>query len=233
VVECAENALKRLFLEAEEGGVQVESITETGELVQQVARTVLQESIDLVFASTRREDVERRFYAGSRARRLSLHLPCSVALVRVVHAGKIRADRILVPLKARVEDREARAFFIGRMAEEFGARVLLFHAPRPMTRLFRGEVHLTPVEWHARLPEDLSEFVKQLANYRIHSEDRIAPGSIARGIRTEAAFGRHDLIIIGPSQRSLVSSLMHGNPVEDLLRETPCNLIILKTAHER
>ncbi|HDH02033.1 MAG TPA: hypothetical protein ENH17_02765 [Nitrospirae bacterium] len=53
-----------------------------------------------------------------------------------------------------------------------------------------------------------------------------------RSITIEAASKRHDLIIMGASERSLPASILKGNPVEDVLRETPCNLIILKPRHE-
>jgi len=231
-IECAEDAMRRLFLEAEKMGIPVESIAETGDLVQQIERTVRQEGINLVFASTRREDIEKRFYAGTKARSLSLHLPCSVALVRVVHAGKLHPSRIVVPLKARIDHVKERAFFTAKMAEAFHSGVLLFHAPKPVTRLFHGEIHLTPLEWEKRLPKDLTDFMGFIGNHRIQLEGRIAPGTVGRGITIEAASKRHDLIIMGASQRSLWSSLLKGNPVEDVLRETPCDLIILKPVHE-
>lgn len=53
-----------------------------------------------------------------------------------------------------------------------------------------------------------------------------------RSITIEAASKRHDLIIMGASERSLPASILKGNPVEDVLRETHCNLIILKPQHE-
>jgi nucleotide-binding universal stress UspA family protein len=74
--------------------------------------------------------------------------------------------------------------------------------------------------------------MQHLSDSGILLEGRMAPGAVGRGIAMEAASRRHDLIIMGASQRSLLSSLLRGNPVEDLLRETPCNLIILKPVHE-
>jgi nucleotide-binding universal stress UspA family protein len=71
-----------------------------------------------------------------------------------------------------------------------------------------------------------------LRDYRMPLEGRMAPGAVGRGITMEAASRRHDLIIMGASRRSLWSSLWRGNPLEDVLRETPCNLIILKPVHE-
>lgn len=231
-IESAEDSLKRLFLEAEEMGLPVESITETGKPVPAIEGIAQRERIDLVFASTRREDVERRFYARTKARSLSLRLPCSVALVRVVHAGKLPPSRILVPLKARIPHGRERAFFTAKMAEAFQARVLVFHAPKPVTRLFRGEMHLTPLEWEEKLPKGLADFMAHLREQGVPLEGRLAPGAVGRGITTEAASRRHDLIIMGASRRSLWSALWRGNPVEDVLRETPCNLMILKPVHE-
>ncbi|MBI3934055.1 MAG: universal stress protein [Acidobacteria bacterium] len=231
-IESAEKAMKRLFLEAEVTGLPVESIAETGNIFQQIERTVRREGIDLVFASTRREDVEKRFYVGTEARTLSVRLPCSVALVRVVHAGKLHPSRILVPLKARIEHGKERAFFIARLAEAFHARLLLFHAPKPMTKLFHGEIHLKPLEWEQRLPKDFSDLMGYVEDYGVPLQRRIAPGAVGKSIVVEAASQRQDLIIMGASQRRLLGSFLKGNPVEELLRQTPCNLIILKPVHE-
>jgi nucleotide-binding universal stress UspA family protein len=231
VFEKAEDAMKRLFIEAEKMGIQVESITETGEPVKEIEKIVRHEGIDMVFASTRREDVDRRFYAGTIARSLSLKLPCSVALVRVVHTGRIHPNKILIPLKARIDHIKERAYFTARMAECFHSRVFIFHVTKPITKFFHGEMHLTPAQWEKRLPENIKDFTEHLIKYEIAHEGRLAPGITARSITIEAAAKRHDLIIMGASERSMLASILKGNPVEDVLRETPCDLIILKPRH--
>ena len=228
----AEDAIKRLFIEAEKADIQAESITETGEPVKEIEKIVRHEKINIVFASTRREDVEKRFYAGTIARRLSLTLPCSVALVRVVHMGKIHPRKILVPMKARIDHVRERAYFTSKMAECCGSKVFVFHATKPITKFFHGEIHLTPFEWEKRLPDDIAGFMGYLEKYSIEHEGRLLPGKTARSITIEAAARRHDLIIMGASERSLWASLIRGNPVEKVLRETPCDLIILKPSHE-
>lgn len=228
----AGDAMERLFNEARELGIQAESIIETGDPVKEVDRIVRREVTDIVFASTRREDIEKRFYAGTVARRLSLHLPCSVALVRAVHMGRIQPRNILVPLKARVGHVRERACFAAKMAEGFHSKLSILHTTKPVTRFFHGEVHLTPVEWEKRLPADISGFIKHIEKYGVEFESRLSPGAAARSITLEAAAKRHDLIIMGASERSLPASFLRGNPVEDVLRETPCNLIILNPRHE-
>jgi nucleotide-binding universal stress UspA family protein len=231
-LDRAEDAMKRLFNDAMNMNMQVESITESGEPLKEIDKVVRHEGIDLVFASTRREDVEKRFYAGTVARSLSLHLPCSVALVRVVHMGRIHPKKIFLPLKARINHIKERAYFTAKIAEGFESKVFVFHATKPITKFFHGELHLTPVEWGKKVPEDIADFMEYLSQYKIAYEGRIIPGAIGKGITIEAASKRHDLIIMGASERSLLSSLLKGNPVEDVLRETPCDLIILSPRHE-
>lgn len=229
---AAEEAMKRLFNEAMDQNIQAESIAEMGDPVAEIGKIVRHEGIGLVFTSTRREDIERRLYAGTIARSLSLKLPCSVAVVRVVYTGRVHPKRILVPLKARVDHVNERAYFAMHMAQTFGSRLCIFHTPKPMTKFFHGEIHLTPPEWEERISRDISHFMEYLRQHDIEHEGRLLPGRTARNITMEAFAKRHDLIIMGASERSLLTSLLKGNPVEQVLRETPCDLIILKPRHE-
>jgi nucleotide-binding universal stress UspA family protein len=73
----------------------------------------------------------------------------------------------------------------------------------------------------------MEKFTECLRRYEIYHEKRTRYGNIAREITIEAAHKRNDLIVMGASERGLVQSIASGNPVEMVLRETPCNLIIL------
>ncbi|MBI5638811.1 MAG: universal stress protein [Nitrospirae bacterium] len=232
VLDRAEEAMKRIFVEAEKAGVEVEALTESGDPVKRIGELTKKEGIDLVFASTRKADVERRFFTGTVARSLSLRLPCSVALVRVVHAGRIHPKNILVPLKARIDHVEERVYFTARISQAFGANVFLFHAPAPMSKFFHGEVHLTPLQWEEKLPKDISHFMGHMKRYKVIHTGGTVPGRTGKTIALEASAKRHDLIIMGASQRSMFSSIVKGNPVEELLRNSPCDLIIFRPRHE-
>ncbi|MBI5025429.1 MAG: universal stress protein [Nitrospirae bacterium] len=231
VFRRAEEAMQRLFLEAEEMDIRVESITEEGDPVKRISDLVKKEGIDLVMAATRKEDMEKRFYVKTVSRRLALSLPCSVAVIKVTHTGRIHPKKILVPMRAAMGYIEERAYFTTRLAKAFDADVVVFYNPKPMTKFFHGEIHLTPVEWEARIPEDISHFMEHLDKHRIVHGGKIVPGKAGRAITIEAAAKRHDLIIMGASERSLLSSFIKGNPVEDVFRNTPCDLIILKPRH--
>lgn len=231
-LEAAEDAAKRLFNSAKDLGIDTESVFGTGRPVDKIREFAVSEKIDIAFIATRREDVYRRFYAGTVARRLLVSLPCSVALVRVVHMGRISPRNILVPLKARIAHINERSYFTAMLANAFSAGVNLFHTTKPITKFFHGEIDLTPLEWGSRLPHDLLRFIGRLEGYGIVHEKRLMPGRAGRDIAIEAASKRSDLIILGASERSLLNTLLRGNPVEDLMRRTPCNLIILKPRHE-
>jgi nucleotide-binding universal stress UspA family protein len=225
---AAEEAIKRLSLLANKLNVRSDCVIETGDAFKQIRKIVVSEGFDLVFAATRREDVKKRFYAQTTAQRLSLGLPCSVALVRVVNMGRIHPKTILVPLKAPMAHIAERASFAALFAAAFDARIYLFHTTKPLKQFFHGEIHLTPPEWEARLPADIAMYIGELARYNVAYDKKLIPGIAGRAITIEAAARKHDLIIMGASQNSLLSSLLRGNTVEQVLRETTCNMIILK-----
>lgn len=230
-IERAEDALRRLSRRAAEAGVHVESVSERGVPESVIKGLVKSEGIDIAFTATRREDVRRRFYRGTTARRLSEGLPCSVALVRALHMGRLHPGEILVPLKARMGHIPERAFFVAMLAKAFDSKVCVFHAARPIVKFFHGEVHLRPAQWEERLPPDIDLFMKEFNKYGRAPEKRLAAGEAPREISIEAARKRSDLIVMGASERGALSSLMRGNPVERVLRETPCDLIVLRPRH--
>lgn len=230
--KIARAAAERMLNRAKSAGVHSRFLFERGDPLAEIRRIVLSEGIDLVFAATRGEDVRRRFYAGTMARRLSRGLPCSVALVRVVHLGRIHPKEILAPLKSRLSHVAERAAFLAVLSRAFGSRIHLFHVTKPLRSFFHGEMHLTPLEWEQRRPSDISRFMEELTRRSAAPEQRLAPGAAGRMISVEAAARRHDLIVMGASERSRAGSLLRGDPVEQVLRETPCDLIILKPAHE-
>lgn len=231
-VSLAERAIHRLFNLALKSGIEVEAITETGDILDEVKRIVKREKIDIVFTSTRREDVEKRFYTGTISRRLLTGLSCSVALVRVVHTGRIHPDKILIPVKSKIDHIEERAFFISAMSRAFNSKLYIFHAKEPVIKFLHGEVHLDHRDIEMRLTDDIMRFIRTLREYDVDFEERLITGFPSKSIIFEAFSKRHDLIVMGATERFLLSSVFKGNPVEELMRETPCDLIILKPRHE-
>ena len=230
-IKNAESAIGRLFESATNMGIDVEAITKTGEPVSEIDSIVRAEGIDLAFVSTRRADIERRFFSGTTARRLSARLHSSVALVRVVHAGKIHPKSVLVPLKAKLDYIKERAHFISIISEAFGSELYVFHVRKPSQGFLSGEVELTTPEWERRFTKDIVRFINIIKKHGIAPHLASISGDVGRAITLEALARRHDLIVMGASRRSLLRSIIGESPVEEILRETPCNLIILNPRH--
>ena len=151
-----------------------------------------------------------------------------MALVRVVHMGRIHPREILVAVKDHIDNIPERSEFTALLAKAFEAKVHLFHVTKPVTKFFHGETHLTPVEWEENIPPDMSRFIGHLDGFGVEHEKRLSPGKAGRNIAVEAASRRRDLIIMGASGRGIIDHLLRRAPVEEVLRDTPCNLIILK-----
>jgi len=228
VFRHAEAALERLFIEAEKQDIEIESITEWGDPFRKIREVINQKKIDLVFTATRREDIQKRYFLKTLAREFMMKLPCSVAMVRVVRMGRVVPKNILVPVRGYMTHIEDRSCFVAKLAEAFGSTVTLFHLSEPLTSYFHGEIHLPSSQREERIPKDIEKFTECLRRYEIYYEKRTRYGDIAREITIEAAHNRNDLIVMGASERSLLRSIASGNPVETVLRETPCNLIILR-----
>jgi nucleotide-binding universal stress UspA family protein len=226
--ELAKEAAHRVQHAAREFGVEAECLFEAGDAAGRLRAIVADRGVDILFAAMRRREVHKRIAPGVHPGSRLLRLPCSVALVHVVHLGRISPRDILVPLKEHIEQIPERAEFLALLAKAFEARVHLLHAVRPLTRFFHGEMHLTPVQWEARTPPDIGRFIEHLEGAGVRHEKRLLPGSAGRSITIEASSHRRDLIVMGASERGLLGFLRGPDPVREVLAETPCNVIILK-----
>jgi nucleotide-binding universal stress UspA family protein len=226
--ELAREAARRLQQQAREAGVETECRFASGEPAERLREIVAAEGVDILFAAIRSRWTRKRIVPRRNAGRQLLRLPCSVALVHVVHMGRIHPRDILVPLKDHIEHIPERAEFLALLAKAFEAKVHLFHVTRPLTRFFHGEMHLTPLQWEERVPPDIARFIGHLEGLGIEHEKRLYPGSTGKSIAIEASSRRRDLIIMGASERGFLDLLLGGDPVHEVLRDTTCNLIILK-----
>lgn len=227
-IHRAESALGRLSAEARDEGLDAEILVLAGDPRQTIGRHVRERGVDLVFAATRREDVSRRFFSRTVSRGLLRDLPSAVAVVRAVHLGKIFPKTILVPLRGRMTQGEERAAFVAALARGFGSEAVLFHVERPISRFFRGEVPPASAEGDAEISPEVEFFRERLARLGVPLRKRAARGAVARSITIEAAHRRSDLIIMEAGEDALRGRLLGGDPVEEVLRETPCNLIVYR-----
>jgi nucleotide-binding universal stress UspA family protein len=213
-----------LVSEAEASGVSAHLLIERGEVVKTLDLLVRSHHIDLVMTASRREDAEHRYFLRSVPQRLMAMLPSSLIIVRVLQLGVLAHPReILVPIIGGSFNNAERVYLVSKLATHFQARVIVFHAleePR-----MRGQA--VP---HAAGASRVGAFVEDLRTAGITPQVRIVTGPlVGQAIMHEAARHRHDLIIMGASQRSLFSQWRRGNPVEEVMRQTPCDLFVCRS----
>jgi len=213
-----------LVSEAEERAVPAHLLMERGDVVKTLDILARAHHIDVVMTASRRHDVERRYFLRTVPQRLMAVLHCSLIIVRVVHLGLLAHPRqILVPVLGGAFDNAERAYVVSQLAAHFHAKLIVFHALEEAHR--RGQA--VP---HEAGTERVGPFLERLREAGTEPQVRIVTGPlVGEAIMQEAARHRHDLIIMGASQRSLFSTWRRGNPVEDVMRRTPCDLFVCRS----
>jgi nucleotide-binding universal stress UspA family protein len=213
-----------LVSEAEASRVSTRLLIERGEVIKTLDRLVRTHHIDLVMTASRREDVEQRYFLRSVPQRLMAALSSSLIIVRVRHLGMLAHPRhILVPIIGGSWNHAERIYLVSRLATHYHAQVIVFHALEQSRR--RGQA--VPHEAGARR---VRAFVEHLCDEGVAPQLRIVTGQlVGEVIMQEAARHRHDLIVMGASHRSLFAQWRRGNPVEEVMQRTPCDLFVCRS----
>jgi nucleotide-binding universal stress UspA family protein len=213
-----------LVAESEGTRVPAHLLIERGDVVKTLEGLARTHRIDMVMTASRREDAEHRYFMRTVPQRLMRVLTASLIVVRVVHLGVLAHPRaILVPVLGGPRDHAERTYLVARLARHFRASVIVFHALEAIPRSGGPGAR----EAGARRVEAVAEELLQ-AGVEVHF--RVVTGPlVGESIMQEAARHRHDLIVMGASQRSLLTKWRRGNPVEDVMRRTPCDLFVCRS----
>jgi nucleotide-binding universal stress UspA family protein len=224
---AAEGALAQsaggLVAEAAEKGIPAHLLIERGEVVKTLVALARSHDIDVLMTASRRHDVERRYFLRTVPQRLMAMVDCSLIVVRVVHLGVLaHPQEILVPILGGEFNHTERAYLVSRLTQHFHAKLMVFHTLEEPPR--RGQA--SPHSIGARR---VQAFVDSLRQAGTEPHVRIVASlHVGEAIMQEAARHRHDLIVMGASQRSLFSAWRRGNPVEEVMRRTPCDLFVCR-----
>jgi nucleotide-binding universal stress UspA family protein len=209
--------LDQLYSVASELGIPVTRITEAGNINTLLPKRVAAEKADLLFyplTPYKRfgPDLQRHT-----VRHLLRTITTDLAIMRIVSMAKPHPAHILVPLGKTITDKECRLQFISELARSFQARVTLFH--------------LFAEKDTQKMPDDITDFRKQLEQQQIPVQERSGRGQIGRAITVEAVTRQNDLVVLGASGRGFLRKLFIGNPASDVMRQPPCNTILFQAAH--
>jgi len=227
--KAATLAVERIIDEAREIDVEVEGVLLTGEVIEAIAKFVGDNGIDIAIASTRRPHKERRFFARSITSSLMSRLPCTVIGLKITHPGRsVRPGKILIPIIGDGYKDKERADIVSALADRFHSKITVFHVIElpdiQIKRLDAQEKDRTISSAEKRL----RPFIDELKRRGIDPAEKIVIGRKAREmIISEASHHKYDLIIIGTTMRNVVKRVVSGNPVEEILRDTPCDVMLV------
>lgn len=209
--------------------MDVEGVLLKGDVIRAVDRFVQDNGIALVIASTRSPHRDRRFFIRSVTSGLMSKLPCSVIGIKVTHPGRsIRPKKVLVPLIGDGYKDQERADIAEALHQRFASRITLFHIIELSALSIKGLDPQKKERLIALADKSLAPFMGELSRRGINAGTKIVLGRSAREeIISEASHHKYDLIIVGATTRNIVKRVVSGNPVEEILKDTPCDVMLL------
>lgn len=225
----AENNIEKILHEGRDLGLNIEGIIMTGDVVGSIAEFVKNNSIDMVISSTRRPHKENRFIVKSITSRLMYKLPCSVIGLKISHPGRsINPEKILIPVIGDGYMDKERADIAEAFAKAYDSQITVFHVVELkdslVKKLDRRELELMTVA----AERHVSTFIEELRKRGVTVSEKIVTGKNAREeIISEASHHKYDLIIAGATTRNIIKRIVSGNPVEEILRDTPCDVMLI------
>jgi len=227
--EDASLSVEKILEEAREANLDAEGVLLAGDVVGAINKFVEENSIDLVMSSTRRPHRESRLFARSITSTLMSKLPCSVIGFKITHPGRsIKPRKILVPVIGDGYKDMERADIIESFTRKFGSEITVFNVNELSSfhtkRLDKPDKDRLILSGEKKI----KSFVDELKRRRINITEKIIIGKCAREeIISEASHHRYDLIILGTTMRNIIKRVVSGNPVEEILRDTPCDVMLI------
>ncbi|MBI5096251.1 MAG: universal stress protein [Nitrospirae bacterium] len=209
--------------------IDIEGVLLKGDVISAIDRFVRDNKIDLVIASTRSPHRDRRFFVRSVTSGLMSRLPCSVIGIKVTHPGRsIRPKKALVPVIGDDFHIQERADIAEALHERFASGIFLFHVIELAALSIKRLDPQKKERLIASAEKRLTPFMDELNRRGIEAGRKIVLGRNAREeIISEASHHKYDLIIAGATTRNIVKRVVSGNPVEEILRDTPCDVMLL------
>jgi nucleotide-binding universal stress UspA family protein len=206
--------LDHLYAVALELEIPVTRIIEVGNIRKLLPKRVEVENADLVLYPLTPDE-----QYGANLQQHTVHhflrtIRSDLAIVRVISMAKPHPRHILVPFGKVISDREHRLMFITELAKSFHGQVTLFHLS---------------AEREAKImPDDITQFRKQLQQKDVTVLERSGKGQLGKAITVEAITRHNDLIVLGASERGALRRLFLGNPAGDIMNQPPCNAILFR-----
>ncbi|HSQ01011.1 MAG TPA: universal stress protein [Candidatus Dormibacteraeota bacterium] len=188
----------------------------------------------MLVAGTRSRPRNLAFLAGTVSARLLAADHCSVVAIRVVHPGVLgQPGRVLLPVAGHPRGARHALPLLRLLGPDLRELHLLL-----VRELSRLRFSLLPPTTARRLLDEGRTFVT-----RVEEEVRAALAPYEYGLDTSVVLSddapkeilvfagklRSRLVCLGASERSLPQRLAYGNPIEQVLRDAPCDVAVYRS----
>ena len=188
----------------------------------------------MLVAGTRGRPRNLAFLAGTVSARLLAADRCSVVAIRVVHPGVLgQPGRVLLPVAGHPRGARYALPLLRLLGPDLRELHLLL-----VRELSRLRFRLLPSATAGRLLDEGQAFVARVEeevraalasfDYRLDASV-VVSDDVPKEILVFAAKLRSRLVCLGASERSLPQRLAYGNPIEQILRDAPCDVAVYRS----
>lgn len=230
--------IQRIESECRLAGVtlEVELVPQRGRAVAAlILERAERERSALLMAGTRLRPRNLAYLARTVSADLFAHAPCAVAALRVVHPGTLgHPERVLLPLAGHPRGASGALPLLGRLGAGLSHLHVLF--VRQVSHLRFRSLNAASAE---RLLAEGRGFVRRVEHeLRRELSERhfamdasvVVSDDVPKEILVQAGRHRSRLICLGASERSMPQRLVYGNPIEQVLRDAPCDVAVVRSA---
>ena len=187
----------------------------------------------LLVCGTRARERDLALLAGTVTARLLAEAPFGVLAVRVVQPGLLGLPRrLLVPVEGHARGFAGGLAFLSLFSRDV-ERLHVLYVQAVDRRHFRHMDH-DAVEhalrkgraYVARVEDEIARALPRLAQHIDASA--VVSDDVPKEIVIQASRHHSRLIYLGASERGLPARFLYGNPIEQVLREAPCDVAIYR-----
>ena len=222
-------SVEMILDDARDSGIDAEGVILRGNVITAIDRYVMDNKIDLVIASTRGSHRDQRLFARSVTSSLMSRLPCKVIGIKITHPGRsIKPKNVLMPVIGDGYGDKVRADIAEAIVNKFGSKITLFHVVELAGLRIKSLEEVEKDRLIISAEKRIISLVNELTMRGISLTCKIVIGRNARDeIISEASHHKYDLIIAGATTRNILKRMVSGNPVEEILRDTPCDVMLV------
>lgn len=207
------NKIEKFILECEERNINIKTVHYEQLTLKDIERFVKNENTDIVFLPLAFSTIKNNRKLQMVINKIKRFTDTKFAIVKAVHIAKIHHTKILLVLNEKISPLKDWADFIFSLSELSSYKFTLMYLTK---------------ERQYELPQTLSKLSNLLEGKKIHIETLLLKGISGKKVNLEAALRKFDLIVMGVSKRSSLKSIFFGNLMLDVLKESPCNVIVFK-----